>query len=132
MSSYVNMTLSIAGAALGLLGLILALMAIRDARRWRAHCGAVEYSLEAIRRQFDLLVKSGVQTGRTADRIGEEFSLVADRLEQLEIRGAAQPLDQAIDSARLGATPGTLARKFGLSRLEAELVSRLHGRKKTA
>jgi hypothetical protein len=46
-------------------------------------------------------------------------------------RRAAEPLDRAIDSARLGATPRSLAQKFGLSHLEAELVSRLHGRKKT-
>jgi hypothetical protein len=117
------MTLSLVGAALGSLGLVFALIAIRDARRWRARCRAVESGLQAIRGQL---------TGRAADRLGEEFSQVADRLEQLENRGATQPLDQAIDSARLGASPGALAQKFGLSRLEAELVTRLHGRKSTA
>jgi hypothetical protein len=113
MTSYVNMGLSIAGAALGLSGLIVALIAGRDARRCQAHSRAVECSLEATRRQFELLVRSRMKAGRTADR------------------RAAEPLDRAIDSARLGATPRSLAQKFGLSHLEAELVSRLHGRKKT-
>jgi hypothetical protein len=106
------MTLSIVGAALGLLGLILGVIAVRDARSAHARCRDVESHLESIRRQFEPLLESGTKTGRPDDC------------------SAPQPLTQAIDSARLGATPGTISRRFGLSRLEAELVSRLHFRNK--
>jgi hypothetical protein len=125
----IDTTLSVAGAALGFLALVYSLYAIRDARRWRERFQALEFSLQALQREeFELAVKAG----RTAERVEREFSLVADRLEQLEIRGPAESLDRAIDSARLGATPGTLAHQFGLSPIEAELVTRIHGHRKSA
>jgi Protein of unknown function (DUF2802) len=40
--------------------------------------------------------------------------------------------DQAIDFARRGTDPGRLTQQFGLSRAEADLVTRLHGRKQIA
>ena len=57
---------------------------------------------------------------------------MADRVDQVELRGAAHSFEQAIDSARRGADSGKLARQFGLSCGEADLVARLHGRKKSA
>ena len=124
--------LGIAGAALGFSGLIAALFAILAERGWRARCLALESSLAAVRREVELAASISVKTGRRVQRIEHEYSGVADRVDQVELRGAAQSLEQAIDSARRGADPGKLAQQFGLSRGEADLVTRLHGRKKSA
>ncbi|HEX3847566.1 MAG TPA: DUF2802 domain-containing protein, partial [Steroidobacteraceae bacterium] len=73
-----------------------------------------------------------MRTGRRVKRIEHEYSGVADRVDQVEQRGPAQCFDQAIDHARRGADVTTLATRFGLSEGEAELMARLHGRKKIA
>jgi hypothetical protein len=65
-------------------------------------------------------------------RFEQEHAGVADRVALVELRGSAQSFDLAIDSARRGTDSGRLTQQFGLSRGEADLVKRLHGRKKTA
>jgi hypothetical protein len=124
--------LGIAGAALGFVGLISALFTIRAVQGWRARCLAVESSLAAVHRELELMVSISVKAGRRLKRIEQEYAGVADRVDQVELRGAAPSFDQAIDSARRGADPGKLTRQFGLSHGEADLVARLHGRKKSA
>jgi hypothetical protein len=128
----IDTLVSIAGAVLGFSGLISALFAIRTARGWRMRCLMTESSLEAVHRELELMVSISVKTGRRLKRIEREYAGVADRVDQLELRGAAPSFDQAIDSARRGADPGKLTSQFGLSRGEADLVARLHGRKKSA
>ena len=127
-----NTILALAGATLGFLGLVVALFAIGETRRWRGRCVSVESSLAALRRELELASSIGMKTGRRVRRIEQEYASVADRVEQVELRGAAQFFDQAIDSARRGADPDILAQQFGLSCVEADLVTRLHGRKKIA
>jgi hypothetical protein len=127
-----NTFLSIAGAALGFAGLVAALFTIRSLRDWRTRCLTLESSLAAVRRELELAASISVKTGRRVQRIEHEYSGVADRVDQVELRGTAQSFEQAIDSARHGADPGKLAQQFGLSRGEADLVTRLHGRKKSA
>ncbi len=128
----INTFLSIAGAAFGFLGLVSALSSMRAIRGWRARCLSLETSLEGMRRELELMVSISVKTGRRVKRVEQEYSGVADRVDLVELRGAAQSFDQAIDSARRGADSGKLAQQFGLSRGEADLVERLHGRKKSA
>jgi hypothetical protein len=128
----INSLLAIAGAAFGVFGLVSALWAIRAVSRLRIHCLAVESSLAAVRRELESVASISVKTGRRLKRIEQEYSGVADRVDQVELRGAAPSFDQAIDSARRGADSGNLTRQFGLSRGEADLVTRLHGRKKSA
>jgi Protein of unknown function (DUF2802) len=128
----INTLLSIAGAALGFSGLVSALLMIRAVRGWRARCLIVESSLAAVHRELELTASISVKTGRRLKRIEQEYAGVADRVDQVELRGAAPSFDRAIDSARHGADPGKLTRQFGLSRGEADLVTRLHGRKKSA
>ena len=123
---------SIAGAVLGFSGLISGLFAIRAARAWRMRCLMTESSLMAVHRELELMASISVKTGRRLKRIEREYAGVTDRVDQLELRGAAPSFDQAIDSARRGADPGKLTRQFGLSCGEADLVARLHGRKKSA
>ena len=128
----INTILGLAGATLGFLGLTLALFAIGAVRRWRSRCVSLESSLAALRREVELASSISMKAGRRLRRIEQEYAGVAERVESVELRGSAQSFDQAIDSARRGADPGKLAQQFGLSRGEAELVTRLHGRKKIA
>jgi Protein of unknown function (DUF2802) len=128
----INTLLSIAGAALGLLGMISALFTMRAIGGWRARCLSMESSLVAARRELALVASISAKSGRRVRRIEQEYSSVAERVDLVELRGTAQSFDQAIDSARRGADPGKLTQQFGLSRGEADLVTRLHGRKKSA
>jgi hypothetical protein len=128
----INTVLGIAGAALGLCGMVSALFTIRAVRGWRSRCEAVESSLAALRCKFELVASISVKTGRRVKRVEQVYSGVSDRVDQVELRGAAPSFDQAIDCARRGAEPGKLTQQFGLSRGEADLVARLHGRKKSA
>jgi len=131
-SMNIDTILSISGAALGCLGLVTALFAIRAIRGCRARCLAVETSLAAMRRELELVASISVRTGRRVKRIEHEYSSVAERVDLVELKGSAQSFDQAIEYARRGADSGKLTQQLGLSRGEADLVTLLHGRKKSA
>jgi len=124
--------MSIGAAALAVLALLTALGAWGSMRRWRARCEILESNFAALQRELELMASICVRTGRRVKRIEQEYSGIADRVEMVESRGAAGSFDQAIDWARRGAEPNQLAQLFGLSSSEAELVTRLHGRKKLA
>ena len=128
----INIILGIAGVLLGLGAVPAVLLASRSVRRLKVRCAAVESSLAAMSRELELLASISLKTGRRVQHIGQEHAGVADRVAQVELRGSAQSFDLAIDSARRGTDSGRLTRQFGLSRGEADLVARLHGRKKTA
>jgi hypothetical protein len=132
MTITIDTLLELAGATLGLVGLIAALWAMRAARGWRARCLAIESNVAALRRELEHVASLGMQTGQRLQRIEQEYSGVAERMDQVEVRGAAPSFDRAIDSARRGADTSKLAQQFGLSSGEADLVARLHGRKKRA
>ena len=85
-----------------------------------------------MRRELEVVASISLRTGRRVNRIEQEYSGVAERVGSVELRGRAQCFDQAIDFARRGTDPGRLTQQFGLSRGEADLVTRLHGRKKIA
>jgi hypothetical protein len=128
----INAILGIAGLPLALGALLAAFITSRSNRRLTARCVEVESSLTAMRRELELLTSISLKTGRRVKLIGQEHSGVADRVAVVELRGSAQSFDQAIDSARRGTDSGRLTQQFGLSRGEADLVTRLHGRKKNA
>jgi Protein of unknown function (DUF2802) len=128
----INTILDIAAASLAACALLAVLVLSISVRRWRTRCVAVESSLAALRREIEVMASISLRTGRRVKRIEHEYSGVADRIESVELRGPAQAFDQAIDSARRGTDPARLTQQFGLSRVEADLVTRLHGRKKTA
>jgi Protein of unknown function (DUF2802) len=123
---------NIAAAALGACALLAVLVLSISVRRWRKRCTAVESTLAAMRRELEVMGSISLRTGRRVKRMEHEYSGVADRIESVELRGPPQRFDQAIDSARRGAEPDRLTQQYGLSRVEADLVTRLHGRKKTA
>jgi hypothetical protein len=128
----IDTLLGLAGAVCGFLGLTASLLMTRAFRVSRARCVAVEASLAAVRRELDLVASISMKTGSRLKRIEQEYSGVADRVDLVELRGAVQSFDQAIDSARRGADSGKLTQQFGLSRSEADLVTRLHGRRRSA
>ncbi len=132
MTITINIVLELMGAVLGLAGLIAALSAMRAVRGSRARCLAVESSVAALRAELEQVASIGMKTGQRLQRIEREYSGVAERVGQVEVRGAAPSFDRAIDSARRGADTSKLAQQFGLSLGEADLVARLHGRKKSA
>ncbi len=128
----VNAILGLAAASLAICALIAVVALSFSTRRWRRRCAAVESSVAAMRRELEVMASISLRTGRRVNRIEREYSGVAERIESVELRGPAQCFDQAIDFARRGSDPGKLTQQFGLSRAEADLVTRLHGRKKIA
>lgn len=127
-----NTVLDAAAASLAICALSAVVALSFSVRRWRIRCAAVESSLAAVRREIEVAASISLRTGRRVNRIERDYSGVADRIETVELRAPVQCFDQAIDSARRGTDPSRLTQQFGLSRAEADLVTRLHGRKKTA
>lgn len=121
--------LDLAAATLACGALIAAFVVSRSVRRWRSQCQTLESNLAALRREMELVASISVRTGRRMQRVASEFSGMTERVDSFEARVSAGPpaLDQAIELARLGAHPDRLEQQFGLSRGEADLVSRLHG-----
>jgi hypothetical protein len=128
----VNTVLEMAASSLAICALFAVTALSLSVRRWRKRCVAIESSLAAMRRELEVMASISLRTGRRVNRMEREYSGVAERIESVELRGPAQCFDQAIDFARRGTDPGRLTQQFGLSRAEADLVTRLHGRKKTA
>jgi Protein of unknown function (DUF2802) len=130
----INLTLvlSMVSALFGCGAAVVAVLAARSNQRWQERCLSVEVSLAAIRREMEHVASISVRTGRRVKRIENEYSGVADRVDQVELRGPTQSFEQAIDSARRGADPVKLSQQFGLSRGEADLVLRMHGKRVAA
>jgi hypothetical protein len=128
----ISTVLGLAAATIGTLSLVSVLVTVQAMRGWRARCLALESSLTAVRRELELVASISIKTGRRIKRVESEYSGVAERMERVELRSPARSFESAIDSARRGTDSGRLTQQFGLSRCEADLVWRLHGRKKTA
>jgi hypothetical protein len=126
----INTILGLAGLLFAFTAALMALLVSRSNSRLRLRCEAVESSLAATRRELELLSSISLKTGRRVKRFEREYAGVTDRVALVELRGSTQSFDQAIDSARRGTDPGRLTEQFGLSRGEADLVTRLHGRRK--
>ncbi len=137
-------------AALGVAVCLGALAASRHAERKlravRESCAAFEARAAALRRELNGVAEAAAQAQSQAraqaltqdqaladtlarlQRVEREHAKIADRMSLVEFRGEGRSFDQAIDFARRGADPDKLAASFGLSRGEADLLTRLHGR----
>jgi len=120
--------------------------AARKTRALRVHGSALESRAAALRRELDRVAAAAenahaqaqaqaqaqelahARTQARLQRLEQNYAKITDRIGLVEFRGEGRSFDQAIDFARSGAEPGKLAAKFGLSRGEADLVTRLHGR----
>ncbi len=120
----------IGGAALGIVALFSVLALWTSLRLWRGRCISLENDFAALRRDLELAASIGARAGHQAKRIEQQVAGVAERVDLVETRGAVGSFEQAIEWARHGAEASQLSDRFGLSRSEAELVSRLHGRKR--
>jgi len=123
---------ALAAAALAACALFAALSALRNARQWQARCASLEASIASLRRDLELAASISVRMVRRVQRVEQEYSGVAERVDLVESRTPTglESLDQAIDLARRGADSDRLEQQFGLSAGEADLVARLHGRNK--
>ena len=118
-----------AGTAIALL--IVAAVALAN-RRLRARCDALAGGTDALRAELVLAITQAADTAvasaQRIQRLEQAHGRLVDRLRQAERRTDGRAFDLAIDSARHGSQPARLAADFGLSRGEAELVARMHGR----
>ena len=120
------------GASLGACALLVIVVQSFSMRRLKTRYLELESSVAAMRREFEVVGSISLRTGRLVKRVEQTCAGVADRVELVELRGSAPSFDQAIDSARRGTESGRLTEQFGLSRVEADLVTRLHGRRAKA
>jgi hypothetical protein len=128
----INTLFAVAGVVLGCSALLAVLAMAWSARRLKARCVSLEAGVAAMRRELEVVGSISLRTGRRVKRIEHDYAGVADRVESVELRGSTPSFDQAIDSARRGTDSGLLTQQYGLSRVEADLVTRLHGRRRTA
>jgi len=121
-------------AGVGIAGIVTTGVTLRSLKSWRGRVDSLEASVAALRRELEMVASISARTGRHVQRVEQEFSGVAERIDVVESRGAAMPgsLDEAISWARRGVDADKLVQQFGLTSAEAELVSRLHGVKRTA
>jgi hypothetical protein len=126
--------ISLLGAGIAIAGAVTAVVTRHALESWRGRVEALEASVAALRRELEMVASISARTGRLVQRVEQEFSGVAERIDLVESRGAAMPgsLDEAITWARRGADADKLEQQFGLTSAEAELVSRLHGVKRSA
>jgi hypothetical protein len=120
------------GGALAACALLIIFMLSLGLRRQRTRYLALESSVAAMRRELEVAASISLRTGQRVKRFEHASAGVADRVELLELRGSVPSFDQAIESARRGMDSGRLTQQFGLSRVEADLVTRLHGCRRSA
>jgi len=153
----IHTVVSGAAAVVGLACLLAIVRLNRTVSHWRVRCANLEAGLPALHREIERYASLSLRTDRQVKRLASDCSNVAGRIDLVEARGAAhvrgpgpesgpgqglgpakarggaaQALDQAIDHARRGADARRLTVEFGLSRGEADLVARMHGRKTRA
>ena len=125
--------LAAAAASIAVIALIaLAGVALRRGTRARAQSLILESAVETLRRELESANVAAARAARRLQRIEQENARMMERIDLVESRGESRCFEQAIDSARHGADSGRLTEDFGLSRGEADLISRLHGRSGSA
>ena len=120
---------ALGGAALTVAALAAIALALRSRRRLGRRLDALERELEALRANVASTTAIGVRVGERLRRVDQVSAQMNDRLGQLEVRGEGRPYDHAIALVRHGADADRLVSNFGLSRGEADLVARVHGRR---
>jgi Protein of unknown function (DUF2802) len=119
-------------AAISLLGTATAFIALAFAARARRNTKLLEALLDAAQSEALITATRSRRVLAEVRRLRRRCSAMRARIATLEARRAGQSYDQAIEWVRRGANPEALTQNFGLSRGEADLVTLMHGRKKTA
>jgi Protein of unknown function (DUF2802) len=102
------------------------------ARRTLRQVSELETRLLTAQSELAKTTAFGLRTGKRLRRLKHDYQGTLARLAALELRVVERPYDQAIEWAQRGADADALRRTFGLSRGEADLVSHMHSRRKTA
>jgi hypothetical protein len=119
-------------AAVSLLGIGIAFTALGIAVRARRQAKLLEALLDAAQSEAVNTTTRSQRILAQVRRLRRRCTVMRTRLATLEERSAGRSYDQAIEWVRRGANPEALTQNFGLSRGEADLVTLMHGRKKTA
>jgi Protein of unknown function (DUF2802) len=119
-------------AAVSLLSIGIALIALSIAARARRQAKLLEALLDAAQSEAVNTTTRSQRILAQVRRLRRRCTVMRARLAMLEERSAGRSYDQAIEWVRRGANPEALTQNFGLSRGEADLVTLMHGRKKTA
>ena len=108
----------------------------RAQMQWRARCLSLEAQLPALRHEMELVASINARAQRQIKKMETRgiapvpFDVL--KANQTRLADPKRALTQAIDAARHGTDSGRLSTQHGLSRAEAELIARLHGRSSTA
>lgn len=111
-----------------LFGLAATAYALAALAKFRRANLALAAQLISMDRELELLTAANSDIARRVADLERQGRVVAERMLLAESHNANRSFEEAIDSARRGAASGKLAVRFGLSRGEADLVARLHGR----
>jgi hypothetical protein len=121
---YAAAVLAVAAVVALPVAVVLGVVAGRLGRR----LAAAEQQLALLRAEVGAAVGLGAKAGERLRRLEKVSARMAERLGQLELRGEGRPYDQAIALAQRGGDADRLVSHFGLSRSEADLLARVHGR----
>jgi hypothetical protein len=132
MSTYKFPFLPYIAAAVSLLGIGIAIVALAVAARARRQAKLLEALLDAAQSEAVSTATRRLRVFAQVRRLRRRCSAMRASIATLEARSAGRSYDQAIEWVRRGANPEALTQNFGLSRGEADLVTLMHGRKKTA
>ena len=101
-------------------------------RRLRSRQDALAADMDALRNDLMTARLRAEEQATLAEkrllRMEQAHARVTERLRDVERRADGRSFDLAIDSARQGLASAQLAADFSLSRGEADLIARLHGR----
>lgn len=118
----------VSGGFVALLGLVVALRASASATRAHERLARQEAELLRLQTELSHFGAGGELTAGRQLEMAERVALLAEQQEQLMLRDDnAGPYLQAIRLAQRGEDTESLIESCGLSRGEAELISRLHG-----
>jgi hypothetical protein len=124
-TSGVLITVALLMCAVAIAGCVL----LRRAQlHWRARCLALEAQLPVLRHEMELVASINGRAQRQIKRMDVPARADPLNANQTRLADPKRSLNEAINAARRGSDSPRLSEQHGLSRAEAELITRLHGR----
>ena len=120
-------TLAVAALLVLLLVLVVGMLAVGQ-RRLRRDLALAEARIAALRSDLEAIGAGSLEALERVQRAEGQLRQVGGRLGLVEARSEGRSYEQAIQALKEGAGAGELVTRFGLSRGEADLLARLHGR----
>jgi hypothetical protein len=117
-------------AVILLLALSCALLLRRQRQQAKRHqeaCNALEQRLREVSRRLDAYLTGSIRMGEELHELRRVVAPLPDKLNQMEQRDPSSfSFTQAARLVGMGASVDDLTQSCGLSRAEAELISKLH------